>query len=181
MKSSIVNQRQQPLIKEYLDAPEKAWIEDYALVESINFENPLQTTVLLNDEVQNKYPVGLHRAIGGKHEIANPGDILCGALASCFESTLRMIANRLGVKLLSSKVKATAYADVRGTLQIDKSVPVGFQKMKLDITIKATENTNFNMLKTLIKASEYSCVVYQTLKRGTPIETKITILHSMKA
>jgi uncharacterized OsmC-like protein len=180
MRKSIVQNRQQPLIQEYLVHPEKAWIEDFAIAESTNFQNPLQTKVILNDEVKNEYPVGLHRAIGGLHEVANPGDILCGALASCFESTMRMIANRLHIKLVKTSIKATAYADVRGTLQIDKSVPVGFQKMKLEIAIEAEKNTPTNLLITLIKATEYSCVVYQTIKKGTPIESNVKIANLLE-
>jgi uncharacterized OsmC-like protein len=180
MRTSIVHQRQQPLIQEYLVHPEKAWIKDFAVVESNDYENPLQTKVILNDEVKNEYPVGLHRAIGGLHQIANPGDILCGALASCFETTLRMIANRLQIKLLKTKVVARAYADVRGTLQMDKTVPVEFQKMELEIIVEAEDNTNPTLLTTLIKATEYSCVVFQTLKKGTPIDSNVRILNLLE-
>ena len=178
MRDSIIYKRQKPLIEKYIQNPKEAWITDYAKVESSDFKNPLNTSLILNDETKNEMPIGLHRAIGGLHDKANPGDVLCGALASCFESTLRMIANRLGVELVETTVIAKAQADVRGTLQIDKNVPVGFQKMILEVTISAKENTKPHLLISLLKGTEYSCVVYQTLKKGVPIEIKTKIKNS---
>lgn len=172
MKNSIVFNRQKPLMDVYRKHPEKAMITDYARVEGKNFQDPLHTSLILNDESENNIDIGLHRAIGGLHDIANPGDVLCGALASCFESTMRMIANRLFIKLIKTEVIVKAYADVRGTLQMDRSVPVGFQKMSLEITLKVEEGTKPYLVSSLIKASEHSCVVYQTLKGSIPIEIK---------
>ncbi|MEQ6123653.1 OsmC family protein [Pseudotenacibaculum sp. MALMAid0570] len=180
MRNSIVYSKQQPLIDTYKEHPDKAMITDYAKVEGKHFKDPLHTSLILNDETQDRIDVGIHRAIGGLHDIANPGDILCGALASCFESTLRMIANRLGIQLLNTSIVAKAMVDVRGTLQMSKTVPVGFQKMTLEISINAHEDTKPYLISTLIKASEYSCVVYQTLKRALPIELKVLTEVSQK-
>ena len=175
MKKSIVYTRQKPLIETYLKQPGKALIVDYAKVEGKHFENPLHTSLILNNETENKLDVGIHRAIGGLHDIANPGDILCGALASCFESTLRMIANRLSIQLEKTTVIVKAFVDVRGTLQMDKTVPVEFQKMNLDVFITAKEETKPHLLHALLKGTEYSCVVYQTLKKALPIKVNTVI------
>ena len=173
MENSIVFNRQKPLMESYVKNPEKAWIIDYAKVEGENFDDPLHTSLTMNDETENKINIGLHRAIGGLHDLANPGDVLCGALASCFESTLRMIANRLFIKLTRTQIIAKAHLDVRGTLQMDKNIPVGFQKMFLEITLETEKNTKPYLVSALIKATEYSCVVYQTLKKSLPIEIKV--------
>jgi uncharacterized OsmC-like protein len=173
MKESIVYKRQKPLIEEYKKNPEKAWIVDYARVIGTNFEKPMHTSLIMNDETKDKIDVGIHRAVGGYHDIANPGDILCGALASCFETTLRMIADRLSIQLTHTDIVAKAYADVRGTLQVDRSVTVGFQKMSLEISLTTEDTVQPYAISSLIKASEYSCVVYQTLKAAIPIEMKV--------
>ena len=171
--NSIVYRRQKPLINSYLATPEKAQIVDYARIEGKNFDDPFHTSLILNDETENTLDVGLHRAIGGLHDIANPGDLLCGALAACFESSLRMIANRIGITITNTNIVAKAYVDVRGTLQIDKDVEVGFQKFSLDVELEVKENTKSTLVNTLIKGAKYSCVVYQTLKKGIPIEVNI--------
>ena len=67
------------------------------------------------------------------------------------------------------KVKVTAEVDVRGTLMIDRKVPVGFQKMNLIIEIKVDDATKAELIKKLLKATEHCCVVFQTLKQGIPI------------
>ncbi len=173
MKNSIVFNRQKPLIDLYHKHPEKALITDYARVEGRDFQDPLHTSLILNDETENCIDIGIHRAIGGLHDMANPGDILCGALASCFESTLRMIANRLSIELLDTTIVAKAEVDVRGTLQMDLTVPVGFQKMYLDISLSAAEGTKPYLISALLKATKYSCVVYQTLQGALPIHMEI--------
>lgn len=169
MKNSIVFRRQKPLIDLYHKDPKKAFITDYARVEGKNFQDPLHTSLILNNETEDHIDVGIHRAIGGLHDIANPGDILCGALASCFESTLRMIADRLAIRLLDTTIVAKAEVDVRGTLQMDLAIPVGFQKMHLEISLTTAENTKPHLISTLIKAAKHSCVVYQTLRNAVPI------------
>lgn len=87
-----------------------------------------------------------------------------------------MISNKLGIELFETNISATALVDVRGTLMIDKSVPVGFQSMHIDALIIA-KNTNDKLLNTLIKGAKHSCIVYQTIKKGIPItlDTNIKI------
>jgi uncharacterized OsmC-like protein len=114
------------------------------------------------------FKVGVHKAVGGDHDFPNPGDILCASLACCFESTLRLISNKLGYELIETRIKATAKVDVRGTLMIDNSAPVGFQSMHVKALVIIKDSTE-QKLKTLIKGAEHCCIVYQTLKQGIPI------------
>ncbi|MBV5331716.1 OsmC family protein, partial [bacterium] len=74
-----------------------------------------------------KAPVGVHSALGGVHDAPTPGDLLCAALAACQDSSIRMVANILGVELEHLQVKVTAQVDVRGALAMSQEVPVGFQ------------------------------------------------------
>jgi len=87
------------------------------------------------------------------------------------DSTIRMVADHLGVTLTALEVEVAAEVDVRGCLVVDRKVPVGFQKMKCRVNIQTAEGTDpklENMLKT---ASEYSCVNMNTLRAGVNIET----------
>ena len=166
--TSIVHQRHLVLNEKYLKDSTSAWITDSAEVIGINLQDPFRTTVSINDKMRIPFIIGVHKAVGGDHDFPNPGDLLCASLASCFESTIRLISNRLGIELIETKIRANAQIDVRGTLMIDKSIPVEFQSMHIDALIIA-KNTNEKLLNTLIKGAKNSCIVYQTIKKGTPI------------
>lgn len=165
---SVVHQRHILLNDTYLKDSTSAWITDSAEVIGINLHDPFRTTVSINDKMKVPFKIGVHKAVGGDHDFPNPGDLLCASLASCFESTIRLISNKLGIGLIETKIRANAQVDVRGTLMIDKAVPVEFQSMHIDALIIA-KNTNEKLLETLIKGAKHSCIVYQTIKKGIPI------------
>jgi uncharacterized OsmC-like protein len=165
---SIVLQRQRQLNATYENDPSQALITDSSEVIGINLHDPFRTTVSISDEFKVPFKIGIHRAVGGDHDHPNSGDLLCATLAVCFESTIRMISNRLNIELSETRVKASAQVDVRGTLMIDKSVPVGFQSMQLDVVI-VSKTTDQRMMNMLLKAVEQSCIIYQTLKQGMPV------------
>jgi len=166
--TSIVHQRHLVLSEKYLKDSTSAWITDSAEVIGINLHDPFRTSVSINDKMKVPFKIGVHKAVGGDHDFPNPGDLLCASLASCFESTIRLISNKLRIELIETKIYATAQIDVRGTLMIDKSVPVEFQSMHIDALIIA-KNTNEKLLITLVNGAKKSCIVYQTIKKGIPI------------
>ncbi|MEX1383841.1 OsmC family protein [Lutibacter sp.] len=166
--TSIVYQRHLVLYEKYRKDAASAWITDAAEVTGINLQDPFRTTVSINDKMKVPFKIGVHKAVGGDHDFPNPGDLLCASLASCFESTIRLISNKLGIELIETKISANAQVDVRGTLMIDKSVPVEFQSMHIDALIIA-KKTNEKQLHTLINGAKRSCIVYQTIKKGIPI------------
>jgi uncharacterized OsmC-like protein len=179
MKSnSIVSKRQEPLMDTYVKNPKAAWITDVAVIDGEKLDDPFHTSVTINEELKRPFPIGVHRAVGGLHDFPNPGDMLCASLASCFESTLRMIANRLQIPLEKTKVKVTANVDVRGTLMLNKDVPVGFQSMNLEVEIRVDNSTKKEMIYKLLKGTERCCIVYQTLKQGTLININTKVLNT---
>ncbi|NJB72422.1 putative OsmC-like protein [Saonia flava] len=166
--TSIVHQRHLVLTEKYLKDTTSAWITDSAEVIGINLNDPFRTSVSINGKMKIPFKIGVHKAVGGDHDFPNPGDLLCASLASCFESTIRLISNKLRIELIETKIYATAQVDVRGTLMIDTTVPVEFQSMHIDALLIA-KNTNEKLLHTLIDAAKRSCIVYQTIKKGIPI------------
>ena len=136
----IVKQRQDPLRKQYRTAPDEARITDSAKTVMNGAEDPFHAAVVAGQEHDALWQVGIHRAVGGYHDLPNPGDILCAALASCFHSTLRMIADRLEIPIASLEVNTQADVDVRGTLLVDRSVPVGFQKIRCSVHVDPGAN-----------------------------------------
>lgn len=166
--TSIVHQRHLVLNEKYLKDTASAWITDSAEVVGKNLHDPFRTSVSINDNMKVPFKIGVHKAVGGDHDFPNPGDLLCASLASCFESTIRLISNKLRIELIETKIKVIAQIDVRGTLLFDTSVPVEFQTMHIDVLIVA-KNTNEKLLNTLINGAKRSCIIYQTIKKGIPI------------
>jgi len=99
--------------------------------------------------------------------------LLCGALAACFDSTLRIIAEHLGINVTALEVDVSADLDARGTLQVDKTVPVGFQSIQCRVNLETEKETNPALISKLITATEQCCVVFQTLTNDVNIETSV--------
>jgi len=171
-----VREHQEPLIKRYKKSPEEAKVTDHAQTTGLDLTDPFHGEVEPGSEDHGiTWDFGVHKGVGGPHDKPVPGDILCAALATCFDSTIRLIANRIGINLDELEVDVSANVDLRGTLVVDRKVPVGFQSMECKVHIKGEKGTDPKKLKKLMKAAEYSCVVIQTLRSGVPVETSLNI------
>ncbi len=76
---------------------------------------------------------GLHPATGGDGTEACSGDMLLEALAGCAAVTLRSVAAATGLALRSATVHVVGHWDARGTLGVDREVPVGFTDIEVRI------------------------------------------------
>src|SRR3954451_19226110 len=114
---------------------------------------------------------GLHPATGGSGIELCSGDMLLEALVACAGVTLKAVATALEVPLKSAKVSAEGDLDFRGTLGVAKDAPVGFAAVRLRFEVDT--DAPQDKLAHLVKLTERSCVVYQTLKSGPPVEVKL--------
>lgn len=181
--------RQRPLKERYLEVPEEAKVGAWAVTRGdmqtdavhgeIDFgwatggANPPDSYTYGKPDDQDfdiTMATGVHRAVGGDHDLPNPGNILSAALASCLYSTIRVLANRMQIQLKSLEVKVAAHVDVRGTLLVDENVPVGFQRMKVIINMVPPEGTDPKQVKELINAAEYCSINLQTLQSGVSVD-----------
>jgi uncharacterized OsmC-like protein len=178
----VMAERQAPLAKIYLQDPTQAMITDSASSQcgTADMADPLHGKVTAGGFT---IPVAVHSAVGGDSDGAVPGDLLCAALASCVDSTIRIVANRIGLILTSVEVSVTAEIDVRGTLCLQREVPVGFQAMHLSVLIGARAGTSQKLISALFLGAERSCVILQTLKSSLHITTQFesNILEAQKA
>jgi uncharacterized OsmC-like protein len=167
--------RHTPLCEGYVERPERAMIIDSARTSSANVSArvPIYTEAVLGRNIPVSVPVGIHTAVGGECDYPNPGDILCGAIASCLDSTIRVVCNRVGVTLKELSVEVDGIADVRGTLRVDRDAPVGFQRFDIRVHIKPAGFVPKMMLKRIVKGAESSCVVLQTLRRAPEIGLEV--------
>jgi len=169
---SLVRARHEPLRRRYRDVPDAARIVDRASACSPG-SDPFHGRVVPGARDYGvDWRFGIHAAVGGDHDLPNPGDMLCAALASCLDSTLRMLAERLGVGLDSLRVTVTAEVDVRGTLRVDPQVPVGFQAIRCEVAWEPRPGSDPQLLARLAEAAEYSCVNLQTLREGVEVTTR---------
>ena len=170
-----VRARQQPLRDRYKVAPAEAMITDHARTIRGAEVDPFHGMVAPGSQDYGVvWPFAIHRAVGGDHDGPNPGDLLCAALATCLDSTIRIIANRLAVPIVALEVDVSAQVDVRGTLMVDRTTPVGFQSMRCHVAIQTAEGTDPHLVEKLLAAAEQCCVNLQTLRAGAPVEFSVT-------
>lgn len=106
---------------------------------------------------------GLHRATGGDGSDACSGDLLLEALLACAGVTLRSVATAMGVDIRAASLRAEGAFDARGTLGVDRAVPVGVT----DIVVTCALQTSADdaTLERLAAATERYCVVGQSLRQ----------------
>lgn len=115
------------------------------------------------------YQAEAHKGVGGSGAAACSGDLLLGALAACAQLTCQLGATAMGVPTQKIEVTVNGDMDLQGTLGISKTVPVGFEAIRLDFKIEAPQATA-EQLKALQEKTEQYCVVLQTMLHPPKIE-----------
>lgn len=116
---------------------------------------------------------GLHPATGGDGSLACSGDLLLQALVACAGVTLRAVATSIGVPVATATVHAEGDIDFRGTLAVDRSVPVGFRSIRLRFDVDTDASPE--QLESLLKLTERYCVVYQTLSAPAEMSASMEV------
>ncbi len=173
MTAEELRSLQAPLKERYRTAPESARV-------TLKAEGRLGEGVSCNVATSKAMiAAGLHPASGGNGLVACSGDMLLEALVACAGVTLAAVATAIGLDLRSGTVRAEGDLDFRGTLGVSKETPVGFEKIRLhfDLETSASEEE----LATLLRLTERYCVVYQTLRRATGVDTSCTLVEMKPA
>jgi len=161
-----LRESQRPLKAAYRKEPEKAQLTLTARASQVPGD-ALSCSIDIGRAI---YEAGAHAGVGGHGTAACSGDLLLGALAACTQITAQMVAASLGLKVLSLDVRVEGDLDLRGTLGIDPSVPVGFQAIRS--TIEVAGEVTDKELETLKTLTERYCVVLSTLRQ--PAETSVS-------
>jgi uncharacterized OsmC-like protein len=177
-KTEEVRKRQNPRREQFIEDPDAAWVTDKAETTGVAPNDPFHGEVLPDKATNGPWKYGIHEKVGGKHDAPTSGDILCAALATCLESTVRMITGQLGVELEELQVQATAEVDVRGTLLVDPDVPVEFQAMHCQCRMVAADGTEPELLERVSQLAERCCIVLQTLRGGVSVDTSFDLSPS---
>ena len=104
---------------------------------------------------------GLHPAAGGDGSQACSADMLMQALVACAGVTMKSVATAMGLELQQVKVIGEGAWDARGTLGVDRTVPVGLTEVTLTFEIDSPAEPE--RLEKLVQLTERYCVIYQTL------------------
>ena len=117
------------------------------------------------------YQAEAHQGVGGSGAAACSGDLLLGALAACAQLTCQLVATAMGIPTQKIEVTVNGDMDLQGTLGISKTVPVGFESIRIDFRIDAPQATA-EQLKALQEKTEQYCVVLQTMLHPPKIESR---------
>ncbi len=158
---------QAPLKERYRTDPGSA-MHTLSASASSDDANPIACSVDLGRAI---YAAQAHAGVGGQGTAACSGDLLLGALAACAQLTCQMAASAAGVPLQSVRVTVEGDLDLRGTLGLSRTAPVGFSAIRVRFAIDAPEATA-RQLRSLERATEAYCVVMQTLVQPPAVETR---------
>jgi uncharacterized OsmC-like protein len=162
MDATELRQIQRPLKEQYRADPSKA-------VVTLRAEGSLADSGVVCSVQTGRALVeaGLHPATGGDGSLACSGDMLLQALVACAGVTLCSVATNRGIEVAGT-VRAEGDLDFRGTLGVDRSVPVGFRAIRLMFQLDSPASKE--ELDDLIATTERYCVVYQTLASAPKLE-----------
>lgn len=158
---------QRPLKQAYRDDPGAALLTLRATASEQ--DSPMACSVDIGRAV---YEAQAHAGVGGAGTAACSGDLLLGAMAACAQVTYQMVSTAMGVPVESVHVEVEGDLDLRGTLGIDKTAPVGFSAIRLRFDVDAPEATSEQLASVLEKSERY-CVVLQTLTRPPIITVSV--------
>jgi uncharacterized OsmC-like protein len=163
MNSKELKALQAPLKEKYLQEPESAMI---TLKAQGNIGENISCKVETGRAIVQ---AGLHPATGGTGLQVCSGDMLLEALVACAGVTLNAVATAIGLEIKTGLIKVEGDLDFRGTLGVSKDTPVGFKEIRLNFILES--DATAEQLESLQKLTERYCVVYQTLKSGTKLNT----------
>ena len=113
-----------------------------------------------------------HTGAGGPGTAACSGDLLLGALAACAQLTCQLVAASIGLATRRIDVVVEGELDLRGTLGVDRDVPVGFERIEARFEIDAPDASQ-EQIASLVEKTQRYCVVLQTLVVPPPVETVV--------
>jgi uncharacterized OsmC-like protein len=157
----------------YQLAPQAARVANHATTVDRDPGDPFRATVFVGSGDADVIPFSVDRALGGPNGTPSPGDLFCAALAASQDSSIRMAANVLGVRIEALSVDVRGWVDLRGAMGINPDVPVGYQTMQCTIRIQVAEGTDPERVRRMLIDAERSCIVLHTLRRSLPVHTLV--------
>jgi uncharacterized OsmC-like protein len=169
--SPTLRELQAPLKARYESDPESAKLT-ITVRSTTGGNDPTKVRISTDAGGGVDYDVGAHPYAGGEGDLACSGDLLLAALAACQEITLRMVAAAMGITLDTVELTVEGEMDFRGTMGVDPETPVGFQRIRTTVKVKA--DAPEDRLERLFQRAERYCVVNSTLRNSPVMETQFS-------
>jgi uncharacterized OsmC-like protein len=166
---------QAPLKERYRSDPGSALVVTAARSASSDLSDPRHCAVAPSEFPRATIRAGLHPAAGGAGDAPCSGDILASALAICEESTVRSVATNMGVELESVDVDVRIHWDFRGTMGVDRDVPVGATGIDMRTRVKVKDGLDPERAKRFLSSAERYCSTLQTLRNGVEVSTEFAL------
>lgn len=122
---------------------------------------------------------GIHPKAGGSGLELCSGDMLLEALVACAGVSLRAAASVLDIPIKSATVSAEGDVDLRGTLGVIDSVPVGFTDIRLrfDVDTDAPQDK----VDQLLALTDRYCVIFQTIQNSPKTAVQMHVARDLPA
>jgi uncharacterized OsmC-like protein len=166
---------QGPIKARYQEQPDAARITLRVKSRATDLSDPLHCAIAPEANRDVTWRSGAHPGVGGAGDVPCSGDLLLGALAACQEITIRMVAAAMGIDLEALEVEAIGDLDLRGTLGMDRDVPVGFSSIRCESRVTVKDDGRPERAKRLLENAERYCVVLNTLRGGLPVESTFNL------
>lgn len=163
MDAEELQAKQRPIKTRYATSPEDA---QATLVAQGQLQGGSQVCEV--ETAGGTIQAGLHIACGGDGSHACSANMLLESLVGCAGVTFGAVLTAMRLPVRDASLKAEGDIDFRGTLGVDKSVPIGFQAIRLSIELDG--DLNDEQLSKVAALTEKYCVVHQTLAAAIPIE-----------
>lgn len=119
--------------------------------------------------------IGAHHSVGGDPALPCSGDVFLTAYLACYEITLRLVAQAMNIPLHRVELRMEGDWDARGTLALDREVPVEYTAIRLLVDVDTTADEG--QVARLLKSTERYCVVGSTLKHPPAVEIQANVTH----
>ena len=103
----------------------------------------------------------------GHNEGANPVEFLLHALAGCVTTTTVLHAAARGIRIESISTRLSGKIDLQGLLDLDASVPAGYESIRIEMEIRA--DCSDEELDDLVEFARAHSPVCSTVCRPVPV------------
>ena len=158
MKATELRELQAPLKERFRNEPDSA----KETLRAHGIINVDAITVYIDRPHSGPVMAGLHPLAGGDGTWVCSSELLLDALVGCAGVTFAAVCSAMEIPIRSAELQAQGDLDFRGTMGVDRSVPVGFLEIRLKFTLDSEESDE--KLAKAVELAERYCVVAQSLK-----------------
>jgi uncharacterized OsmC-like protein len=111
--------------------------------------------------------------LGGTNMGPNPQEVLLSALNACLIATFVGICSTQGIQLKKVEITSVGKLDLRGFLQLDNTVPAGYQDLSWVLQVKG--NATPEQFQQVYEATIAASPNFWNLANPVPIQPKLQV------